>query len=305
MAVLFLHGAGGFAEDRAMVDALRAALEVEVLAPDLDEANETTHEAWSRRIGDHLRPDVDVVVGHSFGGSTILRMLTERDLGIRRLILLAAPEWGPDGWDVPEFALPGSAVLPETVEVELHHCLDDEVVPFEHVSQLASRLPGAQVLYRRQGGHQFSGPATDAVVRRLIGPRAVEDTGPFFHGTRGDLQTGDLLHPGRESNYGARRRATFIYLTATADAAIWAGELAAGDGPPRLYEVAPTGVLEDDPNLTDQMFTGNPTRSYRTRDPLRVLGEVTDWEPHPPEAVQQMRDGVADLARRGIEAIND
>ncbi|WP_422389021.1 NAD(+)--rifampin ADP-ribosyltransferase [Janibacter alittae] len=145
----------------------------------------------------------------------------------------------------------------------------------------------------------------DAVVRRLLGPRAVDDTGPFFHGTRAPLRTGDLLRPGRDSNYGARRRANFIYLTATLDAAVWGAQLATGQGPARVYQVRPTGVLEDDPNLTDQMFAGNPTRSYRTVEPLRVLHEVTDWEPHPPEAVQQMRDGLADLAARGIEAIND
>lgn len=307
MAVLFLHGAGGFIEDRPLLEALRAGLDVEVLAPNLDEGIETTHQAWSRRIVEHLRPDVDVVVGHSFGGSTVLRLLAERDLGIRRLILLAAPDWGPHGWDVPEFALPDDAAgrLPEGLEVELHHCLDDEVVPIDHMYQLAARLPAARVVYRRDGGHQFLAPASDAVVRRLLGPRAVDDDGPFFHGTRAPLAAGEELHPGRDSNYGERRRANFIYLTASIDPAVWAAELAHGDGPPRLYEVQPSGVLEDDPNLTDQVFAGNPTRSYRTTGPLRVVREITDWEPHPPEAVQQMRDGVAELARRGIEAIND
>lgn len=306
MTVLFLHGAGGFEDDRVMVDALRAGLDEEVLAPDLDEG-ETTHEAWSQQISEHLGADVDVVVGHSFGGSTVLRMLTERDPGIRRLILLAAPDWGPDGWDVPELALPDDAAdrLPAGVEIELHHCLDDEVVPIEHLYLLAARLPEALARYRHHGGHQFLAPAIDAIVRRVLGPREVEDTGPFFHGTRAHLQVGDLLEPGRDSNYGARQRANFIYLTATRDAAVWGAELSLGDGPPRLYEVQPTGVIEDDPNLTDQRFPGNPTRSYRTREPLRVVGEVTDWAPHPPEAVQRMRDGVADLSRRGIEAIND
>ena len=131
------------------------------------------------------------------------------------------------------------------------------------------------------------------------------DPGPFFHGTKAALRVGDLLEPGRGSNYGRRATANFIYLTATLDAATWGAELAAGDGPGRIYRVEPTGPFEDDPNLTDQKFPGNPTRSYRTRDPLRVLGEVPDWEPHPPEVLQHMRDHLAELERLGIEAIND
>jgi rifampin ADP-ribosylating transferase len=132
------------------------------------------------------------------------------------------------------------------------------------------------------------------------------DEGPFFHGTKVTLSPGDLLAAGRASNYGTERKvANFVYLTATMDAAIWGAELAEGEGPGRIYEVAPTGPFEDDPNLTDQRFPGNPTRSYRTRDPLRVVREVEDWEPHPPEVLQQMRDHLAELERQGIEAIND
>jgi hypothetical protein len=133
----------------------------------------------------------------------------------------------------------------------------------------------------------------------------VQDEGPFFHGTKADLRPGDLLQPGRRSNFGAGHAANFVYLTATLDAATWGAELAAGDGPGRIYRVEPTGPIEDDPNLTDQRFPGNPTRSYRTRDPLRVVEEVVGWEPHPPEVLQQMRDHLASLERRGIEAIND
>lgn len=136
-------------------------------------------------------------------------------------------------------------------------------------------------------------------------PGAIEDVGPFFHGTKADLVPGDLLEVGRASNFGSRARANFLYLTATLDAATWGAELAVGEGPGRIYRVEPTGPFEDDPNLTDTKYVGNPTRSYRTREPLRVIGEVVDWEPHPVEVLQQMRDRVADLARRGIEAIND
>ncbi len=135
--------------------------------------------------------------------------------------------------------------------------------------------------------------------------RSVLDDGPFFHGTKVDLQPGDLLAPGYASNFGARAVANYVYLTATLDAATWGAELALGDGPGRIYQVEPTGPFEDDPNLTDAKFPGNPTRSYRTRDPLRVVGEVERWEPHAPDVLQHMRDRVAELAAQGVEAIND
>ncbi len=134
---------------------------------------------------------------------------------------------------------------------------------------------------------------------------AVEDPGPFYHGTKADLPPGDLLQAGYRSNFGEGRKANFVYLTATLDAATWGAELSAGDGPGRIYEVAPTGPIEDDPNLTDKRFPGNPTRSYRTREPLRVVGEVVDWEPHDPEVLQAMRDRLTALDRQGVKAIND
>lgn len=96
-----------------------------------------------------------------------------------------------------------------------------------------------------------------------------------------------------------------MYLTATLDAATWGAELAIGPGRGRIYLVEPTGPIEDDPNLTDKRFPGNPTRSYRTRQPLRVTGELVDWVGHPAEQVQAMRDGLARLAAQGIEAIED
>lgn len=133
----------------------------------------------------------------------------------------------------------------------------------------------------------------------------VSDPGPFFHGTKADLQTGDMLEAGYRSNYGEGKKANFTYLTATLDAATWGAELAAGDGPGRIYRVEPTGPIENDPNLTDKKFPGNPTRSYRTCQPLRVVAEVAEWEPHSPEVLQAMRDRLAELERCGVEAIND
>jgi rifampin ADP-ribosylating transferase len=131
------------------------------------------------------------------------------------------------------------------------------------------------------------------------------DSGPFYHGTKANLKLGDLLEPGYSSNYGGRKKANYVYLTATLDAAIWGAELAVGEGPGRIYSVEPTGTIEDVPNLTDKKFPGNPTRSYRTRQPLRVVGEVLDWDGHSPEKLQKMREHLVELKRLGIEAIND
>jgi len=127
----------------------------------------------------------------------------------------------------------------------------------------------------------------------------------FFHGTKADLKIGDTIGPGFNSNYGKRNQAAFVYVSATLDAAIWGAELAVGDGPGRIYVVEPTGALEDDPNLTDQRFPGNPSKSYRTRDALRILGEVTQWQGHPAEQVKTMREHIAELDRQGIGAIED
>lgn len=131
------------------------------------------------------------------------------------------------------------------------------------------------------------------------------DKGPFYHGTKADMKLGDLLEPGCRSNYGEQKKANYIYLTATLDAAIWGAELAVGDDPGRIYRVEPTGTIEDDPNLTDKKFPGNPTRSYRTQQPLRVVGEVLNWEGHAPEVLQNMLDNLEKLKQLGIEAIND
>ena len=127
----------------------------------------------------------------------------------------------------------------------------------------------------------------------------------FYHGTKADLTPGDLIEPGYTSNYGKRKKAAWVYLTATLDAATWGAELAVGEGPGRIYMVEPTGPIEDDPNLTDKKFPGNPTKSYRSREPLRVTGEVTEWQGHSPEELKAMQDGLERLRQLGIEAIED
>jgi rifampin ADP-ribosylating transferase len=127
----------------------------------------------------------------------------------------------------------------------------------------------------------------------------------FYHGTKADLKAGDLLAPGYRSNYGAGKRANFVYFSATMDAAIWGAELAQGENKGKIYIVEPTGAYEDDPNLTDNKFPGNPTRSYRTREPLRIVGEVEQWEGHPQDVLQNMLDSIAKAIEQGYEAINE
>lgn len=126
----------------------------------------------------------------------------------------------------------------------------------------------------------------------------------FFHGTKADLKPGDLIVAGRQSNFLEGKPLSWVYFTATLDAAIWGAELSAGSGRGRIYVVEPTGPVEDDLNLTDKKFPGNPTLSYRSRDPLRVIAEVTLWHGHPPERLQQMRDGLARLKSEGAEIID-
>jgi hypothetical protein len=139
----------------------------------------------------------------------------------------------------------------------------------------------------------------------------------FYHSTRADLKPGDLIAPGYSSNYGRRKQASWVYLTSTLDAAIWGAELAAGDGRGGIYVVEPTGAIEDDPNLTDRKFPGNEARShaggmastavalsYRSREPLRVMGGVADWRGHSPERLKAMKDHLERLRQQGIEAID-
>ena len=130
-------------------------------------------------------------------------------------------------------------------------------------------------------------------------------SGAYLHGTKADLAVGDLLEPGRNSNFEAGRVMNHVYFTTTLDAAAWGAELATGQGTPRIYLVEPLGEFEDDPNVTDKRFPGNPTRSYRSRHPLRVVGELTDWTGHSPEKIQAMKDGLARLTAEGTAQIED
>jgi hypothetical protein len=127
----------------------------------------------------------------------------------------------------------------------------------------------------------------------------------FYHGTKANLKQGNLIEIGFNSNYGQQKKAKYVYFAATLEAAIWGAELASGEGDGRIYIVEPTGSFQDDPNLTDKKFPGNPTKSYRTLCPLRVMGEVTGWKGHPPEQLNAMKDHLERLKQLGIEAIED
>ncbi|MEC4806288.1 MAG: NAD(+)--rifampin ADP-ribosyltransferase [Jaaginema sp. PMC 1079.18] len=136
-------------------------------------------------------------------------------------------------------------------------------------------------------------------------PQATPFAQTFFHGTKADLKIGDLIQVGYPSNFGQRKKAKYVFLTATLDAAIWGAELSFGVSQERIYLVEPTGVIEDDPDLTDRKFPGNPTQSYRSLHPLKVVGEVTIWSGHPPEQIKAMKDGLAKLKEQGIKSLND
>ncbi len=127
----------------------------------------------------------------------------------------------------------------------------------------------------------------------------------YFHGTKADLKVGDMIELGFNSNYGEGKSAKYIFLTATLDAAIWGAELAQGEGGGRIYCVEPTGPVENDPDLTDKKFPGNPTMSYRSEHPFRVVAEVIGWEGHPTDQLMAMKEGLARLKEKGIRSLNE
>lgn len=140
-------------------------------------------------------------------------------------------------------------------------------------------------------------------TEQAAAPRPFAQT--YFHGTKADLKLGDLIAVGFASNFKQDFHLNHCYLTATLDAAIWGAELATGNGRERIYLVEPTGLIEDDPNLTDKKFPGNPTQSYRSSQPLRVVGEVSSWQGHAAPLVQAMKDNLTKLREQGLDAIEN
>jgi hypothetical protein len=135
--------------------------------------------------------------------------------------------------------------------------------------------------------------------------RATPFAQTYFHGTKADLPIGSLIEVGFQSNYGHRKNAKYIFLTATLDAAIWGAELAFGEKRERIYLVEPTGEIEDDPDLTNKRFSGNPTKSYRSIYPFKVIGEVVNWQGHQTEQIKMMKEHLEKLKMQDINSSND
>ena len=135
--------------------------------------------------------------------------------------------------------------------------------------------------------------------------RATPFAQAFFHGTKADLKVGDFIGPGFASNFAEGKASRYIFFTSTLDAAIWGAELALGEGKPRIYVVEPTGEHENDPDLTDQKFPGNPSQSYRSEYPCKVIAEVILWEGHPAVEVMAMQEALARLKEKGIRSLNE
>jgi Rifampin ADP-ribosyl transferase len=144
--------------------------------------------------------------------------------------------------------------------------------------------------YEELNNHLKAKEYCDLAISSKYNP---SDKGPFYHGTRADLQVGDLLTAGANSNYKSELKMNHIYFTALVNGAGLAAELAKGNGEPRVYVVEPTGSFENDPNVTDKKFPGNPTRSYRSKDPLEIVGEITDWVRLTPQELQNWREKLA------------
>ena len=161
--------------------------------------------------------------------------------------------------------------------------------PIADVSTLPDRKP--------QGHPSMSRYSREAL--RVVGEVT---EWPLYHGTRADLRPGDLIEPGYSSNYGQRTKASYVYMARTLDAAAWGAELAEGEGPGRIYVVEPAGPVEDDPDLTNRKYRGNPTKSFRSGEPLRVIGEIASWQGHSPEVLKAMRDA---LEKLGAKPSND
>ncbi|PTQ85435.1 rifampin ADP-ribosylating transferase [Trichococcus patagoniensis] len=134
--------------------------------------------------------------------------------------------------------------------------------------------------------------------------KIVLDKGPFFHGTKTELKIGDLLEPQQSSNY-QDKKSNYIYFTATLEAAKWGAELASSQAKERIYIVEPLGDFENDPNLTDKKFPGNPTRSYRSKSPLKIVAELASWERHSDEQINHMLTSLQKLREQGLAVIYD
>jgi hypothetical protein len=239
------------------------------------------------------------------GGGSDFSSLAERSAGSdakcrksQQRRYLPAPSRAPDAVKCRKFkGRKGRSIRPEPASAR---------IPPAHRRGRLSTLR----LYTVRWGLRQPGPPV-AWTRPDPSEKSIVSTPPsvfatsYFHGTKADLRPGDLVKVGHNSNFGENMQLSWVYFSGTLDAAIWGAELARGQGCERIYVVEPTGPLFDDPNLTDKKFPGNPSQSYRSRDPLRVVAEVVNWTGHLPEQVKQMLDGLARLAENGAQPIID
>jgi len=185
---------------------------------------------------------------------------------------------------------------------------DSEIAPGERPGRVYIVEPVGQVedVSERTGRKPVEHPSMSCCSREPLRVTGEVTEWSLYHGTRADLKTGDLIKPGHTPNFGNKNRiTTCVYLSRTLDAAIWGAELAIGESPGRIYIVEPTGPIEEDPNLTNKKFRGNPTKSFRSREPLRVVGEITNWRGHSPERLKAMRDGLERGKQLGVQPIDD
>ena len=174
------------------------------------------------------------------------------------------------------------------LEIALHLALRINNVAIN--SALPSLYSNLAKCYEKLGKAEKANKIQELVILSI---QKSFDPGPFYHGTKAALQVGDLLTAGAISNYNSNLTMNHIYFTALPHGAGLAAALAKGDGRERVYIVEPTGSFENDPNVTDKKFPGNLTRSYRSTQPLKIIGEVTDWMKQTPEDLHQWRSRLA------------
>ncbi|MCA9784228.1 MAG: NAD(+)--rifampin ADP-ribosyltransferase [Calditrichaeota bacterium] len=183
-----------------------------------------------------------------------------------------------------------------------------EIAPGDGPARVYTVMPQGRVMHVSEiPGHESPGhPAMSSCSEEPLKVLGEVTEWLLYHGTRAVLKPGELLAPGHLANFGREARtANHVYLARTLEAAIWGAELAKGEGPGRIYIVEPTGPIEEDPNLTDRKFRGNPTKSYRSRDPLRIVGELSEWQGHSPARIQAMKEGLERLERQGLNHVDD
>jgi len=196
-------------------------------------------------------------------------------------------------------------------EANMGYIKAEEILPIEIIELIQQYVDGESIYIPRESSHRQAWGTSTQIKQELLrigGNKMSENIifsqGSFFHGTKADLKIGDFIITGKKKNYNDDRKSEYVYFAGTLEAAIWGAELAEGDNQERIYVVEPTGDYENDPNLTDKKFPGNPTKSYRSKQPLKIVAEVTKWKGHSPEVLNNMIKNLRKLSENGIKAID-